>query len=179
MPPGKHQVAEMKVVRSTSIFTSIALAALCAAAGLAPSAIAGEASAELRVSVTVVSSCRLMVDDAALAFGNVEQDAGSATAQTKLGVSCSTKQPYAIGFDYGEHAEGDQRRMSDGSHGVAYQLYADASHHTPLGPAGSNGAVRGVGNGGEQTVPVYGKLDVSSDTPPGAYNDTVRLTVTW
>ena len=38
---------------------------------------------------------------------------------------------------------------------------------------------RSVGNGDEQVVPVYGKLQVASDTPPGVYNDTVRLTVTW
>jgi spore coat protein U-like protein len=179
MPPGKHQVAEMKVVRSTSIFTSIALAALCAAAGLAPSAIAGEASQQLRVSVTIVASCRFTVDQATLSFGDVAQDAGSATAQTNLGVRCSSKQPYAIGFDYGEHAEGGQRQLSDGSNGIAYQLYADASHRTPLGPHGSTGEVRGTGNGDEQVVPVYGKLDLAHDTPPGVYNDTVRLTVTW
>ena len=160
-------------------FKVIALAALCAAAGMAPSAIAGEANAQLNVSVRIVASCRFTVDNASLSFGDVEQDAGSASAQTELGVLCSSKQPYAIGFDYGEHAEGGQRRMSDGSDGVAYQLYADASHRTPLGPIGSSGAVRGVGNGGEQTVPVYGKLEVASDTPPGVYNDTVRLTVTW
>lgn len=152
---------------------------LCAAATLAPAAVAGEAGGQLHVSVTIVASCRFTVDEATLSFGNVEQDAGSATAQTNLGVRCSAKQPYAIGFDYGQHAEGDQRRMSNGNSGVAYQLYADASHRTPLGPVGSTNAVRGVGNGDEQVVPVYGKLQVASDTPPGVYNDTVRLTVTW
>ncbi|MGN6728885.1 MAG: spore coat protein U domain-containing protein, partial [Rhodanobacteraceae bacterium] len=135
----------MNTVRSKTTFKTIALAALCAAAGLAPSAIAGEAGAQLRVSVHIVASCRFTVDSAALSFGDVEQDAGSANAQTELGVLCSSKQPYAIGFDYGQHADGAQRRMSDGSNGVAYQLYADASHRTPLGPVGSSGAVRGVG----------------------------------
>lgn len=179
MPPANYRVAAMNTVGFKTIFKTIALAALCAAAGLAPSAIAGEAGAQLRVSVHIVASCRFTVDSAALSFGDVEQDAGSANAQTELGVLCSSKQPYAIGFDYGQHADGAQRRMSDGSNGVAYQLYADASHRTPLGPVGSSGAVRGVGNGGEQRVPVYGKLDVDRDTPPGVYNDTVRLTVTW
>jgi spore coat protein U-like protein len=119
------------------------------------------------------------VDDATLSFGDVRQDAGSASAQTNLGVRCSAKQPYAIGFDYGQNAQGGQRRMTNGTDGVAYQLYADASHRTPLGPIGSAGAVRGVGNGNEQVVPVYGKLDVADNTPPGVYNDTVRMTVTW
>lgn len=169
----------MNTVCSAKILKTIALAALCAAAGLAPSVIAGEATGQMHVSVTILASCQFTVDDATLAFGSVEQSAGSATAQTNLGVRCSARQPYAIGFDYGQNAQGAQRRMSDGSNGVAYQLYADASHRTPLGPIGSTGAVRGVGNGNEQVVPVYGKLDVASDTPPGVYNDTVRLTVTW
>lgn len=166
-------------VCSKSIIKTIALAALCAATGLASSAMAGEANGQMHVSVTIVASCQFTVDDQTLSFGSVEQDAGSATAQTNLGVRCSAKQPYAIGFDYGQNAQGDQRRMTNGADGVAYQLYADASHRTPLGPIGSAGAVRGVGNGDEQAVPVYGKLDVASDTPPGVYNDTVRLTVTW
>lgn len=164
---------------NTALLKTISIATLCAAAALAPGADAVEANAQLDVSVRIVASCRFTVDKASLSFGDVEQDAGSATAQTELGVLCSSRQPYAIGFDYGEHAEGGQRRMSDGSNGVAYQLYADASHRTPLGPVGSSDAVRGVGNGGEQTVPVYGKLDVDRNTPPGVYNDTVRLTVTW
>ena len=158
---------------------TIAASAFCAAVSLAAPSIAGESGAQLNVSVTIVASCRFTVDNATLSFGNVAQDAGSANAQTNLGVRCSAKQPYAISFDYGQHAEGDQRRLSDGSNGVAYQLYADASYHKPLGPQGSAGEVHGVGNGDEQVVPVYGKLDVASDTPPGVYNDTVRMTVTW
>jgi len=166
-------------IRFESTCKGIALAALCAMAGLAPSAIAGEASGQLHVSVTIVASCNFTVDDATLSFGSVDQDAGSATAQTNLGVRCSAKQPYAIGVDYGQHADGGQRHMSNGSDGIAYQLYADASRRTPLGPSGSADALRGIGNGGEQVVPVYGKLDLASNTAPGVYNDTVRMTVTW
>lgn len=162
-----------------TLMKTFTAAALCAAVALAPTAIAGETSGQLHVSVTIVASCRLTVDDATLSFGNVAQDAGSAAAQTNLGVRCSADQPYAISFDYGEHAEGDQRRMSNGSNGVAYQLYADASYRKALGPQGSAGEVRGMGNGDEQIVPVYGKLELAKDTPPGVYNDTVRMTVTW
>lgn len=176
MPPLNTWVAAMNTVRST-MMKVIALA-LCAAA-IAPSALAGQANGQLHVSVTILASCQFSVDDATLSFGSVGQDAGSATAQTNLGVRCSARQPYAIGFDYGQNARGAQRRMSNGSDGVAYQLYADAGHRAPLGPIGSANAVHGVGNGNEQVVPVYGKLDVAHDTPPGVYNDTVRLTVTW
>jgi len=176
MPSGEYRMADMNRLLSKTVIA----AALCATAMLAPPPVlAGEASGQLHVSVTIVASCRFTVDEATLSFGDVAQDAGSATAQTNLGVRCSAKQPYAIGFDYGQHANGAQRRMSDGSNGVVYQLYADASHRQTLGPHGSQGEVRGVGNGDEQMVPVYGKLDVASGTPPGVYNDTVRLTVTW
>lgn len=158
---------------------TITAAAVCAGIALAPSAFAGDANGELMVSVKVVASCRLKSDTASLSFGNVEQAAGSATASTDLDVRCSNKQPYAIGFDYGQHSEGAQRRMSDGSNGIAYQLYADAAHTRPLGPRGSDGEMHGIGNGGDQQVPVYGKLSVDQDTPTGAYSDVVRMTVTW
>lgn len=162
-----------------TLLKTITAVAFCATMALAPAAVADETGSQLHVSVTIVASCRFTMDDATLSFGNVAQDAGSATAQTNLGVRCSANQPYAISFDYGQHAEGDQRRMSDGSNGVAYQLYADASYRKPVGPQGSAGEMRGMGNGNEQIVPVYGKLELTGDTPPGVYNDTVRMTVTW
>ena len=158
---------------------TITAAALCASVAIAPASRAGEASGELMVSVNVVASCRLRVDTASLSFGDVDQNAGSANAHTDLDVRCSTKQPYTIGFDYGQHAEAGQRRMSDGSNGIAYQLYADASHSKPLGPHGTDGELRGVGTGQDQQVPVYGKLDLDRNTPTGLYNDVVRMTVTW
>jgi hypothetical protein len=48
----------MNTVRSKTILKTIALAALCAMAGLAPTAIAGEAGGQLHVSVTIVASCQ-------------------------------------------------------------------------------------------------------------------------
>lgn len=154
------------------------LAAALAGAACAPAASAGEASGQFGVSVTIVASCRLTVEGGNLPFGVVRQGA-SASAQSSIGVRCSANQPYAIGFDYGQHAEGNQRRMSDGSAAAAYQLYADASHRSPLGPIGSANAVHGMGTGAAQAIPVYGQLTVDPGAPPGAYSDTVRLTVTW
>ncbi len=139
----------------------------------------GEASGQLMVSVTVVASCRLSVDTTALSFGNVDQDAGSASAAVDLGVRCSSRQPYAIGFDYGEHAVGAQRHMSNGSAEVSYQLYADASRRHALGPHGSGGELQGIGNGEEQRLPLYARLDLDRNTPAGTYSDVVRMTVTW
>ena len=159
--------------------TIVKIIFLTAALSIAALADAGETSGQLRVSVNIVASCRFSVDTATLSFGDVDQSAGSAEAHTDLGVRCSSQQPYAIGFDYGQHAQGGQRRMSNGNGGVAYQLYADASHPQPLGPHGSDGEVRGLGNGDEQTIPVYGKLDLDRNTPTGMYSDVVRMTVTW
>lgn len=162
-----------------ALLKTITTAALCAGFAFAPSAIAGETNGDLMVSVHVVASCRLKANAASLSFGNVEQGAGSANASTDMDLRCSNHQPYAIGFDYGQHSEGAQRRMSDGSNGIAYQLYADAAHTKPLGPHGSDGEMRGIGTGDDQQVPVYGKLDLDRDTPTGSYSDVVRMTVTW
>lgn len=158
---------------------TITAAALCAGLALAPAVFAGQANGELMVSVKVVASCRLKANAASLSFGSVEQGSTTANASTDLDVRCSNNQPYAIGFDYGQHSQGAERHMSDGSNGIAYQLYADAAHTRPLGPHGSDGEMRGVGNGGDQQVPVYGKLELDQDTPVGAYSDVVRMTVTW
>jgi len=150
-----------------------------AAAFAAAPAWCGEASGQLMVSVNVVASCRLNVDATALSFGDVAQAAGSASANADLGVRCSSKQPYAIAFDYGEHATGAQRRMSNGNAEVAYQLYSDGAGRHALGPHGSGGELRGTGDGNVQHLPVYAKLNLDRNTPAGTYTDVVRMTVTW
>ena len=151
-------------------------AALCAATGAAG---AGESSASMMVTVNIVASCTLDVDAAALSFGDVAQDARGADAQTEVGMRCSSGQPYAIGFDDGRHAQGAQRQVSNGSAGIRYGLYADAAHRRQLGPRGTADELRGVGNGERQSLPVYARLDLDKDVPPGAYGDVVRMTVTW
>lgn len=152
---------------------------LIALLGIAARAGCGETSGQLMVSMNVVAACRLSVQTTTLSFGDVAQDAGSATARADLGVRCSSNQPYAIAFDYGRHAEGGQRRMSNGVTEVAYQLYADAAGRQPLGPQGSAGELRGMGDGNEQHLAVYGRLDLDRNTTPGMYTDVVRMTVTW
>ncbi len=162
------------IVRNISKW--IPLAALLAAA--AP-ACGGETAGQLMVSVNIVASCRLSVDTAALSFGDVQQGTEGADAHAELGVSCSRDLPYAIAFDYGQHAQGAQRRMSNGNAEVEYGLYADAAHQHPIGPRGSGSELRGTGNGDQQRLPVYARLDVGRDAPAGAYTDVVRMTVVW
>jgi len=159
-----------------SISKWVPFVALMAAA--AP-ACCGETAGQLVVSVNVVASCRLSLDTAALSFGDVQQGAAAADARAELGVTCSRQQPYAIGFDYGEHAQGARRRMSNGSAEVEYELYADAAHQQPIGPRGSGSELRGTGDGTQQRLPVYGRLEVGQNTPAGTYTDVVRMTVTW
>ena len=152
---------------------------LLAALALAAPAGCGETTGQLMVSVNVVASCRLSVDTAALSFGDVEQGTTGANARTEVGVTCSRDQPYAIGFSYGQNAEGSQRHMSNGSTEVGYGLYADPARQRPIGPRGSGSELRGTGNGEQQHLPVYANLDIGSDTPAGMYTDVVRMTVVW
>ena len=110
---------------------------------------------------------------------DVQQGADAADARAELGVSCSRDLPYAIAFDYGQHAQGAQRHLSSGNSQVEYQLYSDAAHQHPIGPRGSGSELRGTGNGDQQRLPVYARLDVSRDAPAGMYTDVVRMTVVW
>ena len=150
---------------------------LLAAVTAALPAIGGEIPGQLLVSVTVVASCRLSVDTALLSFGSVVRDAGSADAGADVAIRCSDRQPYAITFDGGRHAQGAQRYLGNGDAVVAYQLYSDAARVHPLEASGDG--LHGVGNGDEQQVPVYARLRLAHDTPAGEYTDVVRMTVTW
>lgn len=134
---------------------------------------------ELAVSVNVVESCRIQSTGNELSFGNVSQDAGTAQAETAVTVRCSRDRAYVVGFDYGRHADGTQRQMDNGSAQIAYQLYADSARTKPIGPLNSGAELRGVGNGKDEQLPVYGALKLGKLQPSGRYTDVVYMTVAW
>ncbi|GAP65953.1 hypothetical protein MBSD_n1255 [Mizugakiibacter sediminis] len=140
---------------------------------------ANQDTAELTISVNVVESCHIQSAGNTLSFGNVAQDAGTASAQTSITLRCSRDRPYALGFDYGRHAQGMQRQMDNGSAQIAYQLYAGNAGARPVGPLNSGAEVRGVGNGKDEQIPVYGSLKLDSHQPAGQYSDVVYMTIAW
>ena len=174
-------------IRATAGRFGIALMALALALLPVP-AEAGTATAALTVQITITASCN--IGASTLDFGSNAGTAllaGNINASTTVSVTCTTGTPYSIGMDNGANALVTQRRMISSGNFVAYNLYTDAGHANAWTTAASsttctsaNSCALGTGNGTAQSTSIYGVVPSVATAPtPGAYSDTVTMTVTY
>ncbi|EKE82112.1 spore coat U domain-containing protein [Idiomarina xiamenensis] len=104
---------------------------------------------------------------------------GGGAAGAGFQFTCTSGLPYQIGLDTGLYASGGDRRMSDGSNFIPYELYQDSARSVPWGEIGSADQLTSSGTGSQQTHVVYGRIPPTTTPPAGTYNDTVQVTVTW
>ena len=99
----------------------------------------------------------------------------------RLAVTCTNTTPYTVGLDAGTFtgATVTTRRMTGPAAApLSYSLFSDAGRTTNWGnTAGS--WVSGTGNGSSQTLNVYGRIPAAQYATPGAYTDTITVTVTY
>ena len=149
---------------------------------------AGTATANLTVQLTITSSCT--IGAATLTFPSTAGTsllAGALTANTTVSVTCTNGSPYAIGMGQGLHySSGNQ--MANGGNNIPYGLYLNSSLATPWttvstsSPTCTTGGdcVMGTGTGTAQTVTIYGQVPIMTTAPaPGAYSDTVTMTISY
>ena len=166
-------------VRCTS---RCALAGLLLGAGILASgaAFAGTATTTLGVSLTISAGCN--VSSTSVAFP-AQSVLGSAVNQTgTVIITCTNTTPYNVGLDKGagSGASVSNRLMTGPSSAtVAYGLFQDAAHTANWGNTAGTDAVAGTGNGSAQTLTVYGRIAPQTTPQPGAYADTVNVTVSF
>ena len=151
-------------------------------AATATPAFAATTSTTLNVSATVTANCT--VSSSALAFGSVNPLSGSNVDGTGgITVTCTngTGWTAAAGVGSGSGATFASRRMTAGANLLNYNLYTDAARTTVWGDgSGSTAMFSNSGTGVAQAVTVYGRVPSGQVTvPPGAYADTVSVTVTY
>lgn len=129
-------------------------------------------TADMRVTLTVEASCKLDVDD--MNFGTHGSNAGELTQDANATVTCTKDVPYTLYVD----AKHDYIMKNDAGDSVAYTLYSDSGRSKQLDD--TNG-LDGVGNGADQTVPIYGRVTAAAlqAAPEGAYSDNVTLVVRY
>ncbi len=164
-------------IRTTGLGAGLLLAAITAAP-----AFAATTSTTLNVSATVTSNCT--VSSSALAFGNVDPLSGSdVDSSGGITVTCTngTAWSAAAGVGGGTGASFADRFMNSGGNLLAYNLYTDAARSSVWGDGtGSTATISDTGSGVAQAVTVYGRVASGQATvPPGAYADTVSVTVTY
>ncbi len=167
---------------------ALAIVAASIAGGLSGSTVvhAATATANLTVQINVTASCT--INAATLDFGSTSLLAALIDASTTLSVTCTNTTPYSIGLDNGVNfTTTRQMRQGATANFIGYNIYTDAARTNPWTTASSsttctsaNSCFLGTGNGSAQSVTVYGRVPALGTAPtPGAYTDTVTMTVTY
>jgi len=149
------------------------------------SADAATATTTFQVTATVLKTCS--VSAATLAFGNYTPGAGNVAGTTTVNVNCTKTTPYTVALDKGTTTGGSlaQRLMANGTNTLQYNLYTTNTYATVWGDGtGSTATQAGVGAGlaTANTLTVYGQLPdnaTNQNAVPGAYADTITVTVTY
>ncbi|MBN9136331.1 spore coat U domain-containing protein [Phyllobacterium sp.] len=159
-------------------FTTVGLAALL---GLSSPALAATATGSFTVQITIQASC-VLVSTATLTFTAVGVIAANDDASTTLSVQCTNTTPYNIGLNAGTGtgATVASRKMTGtGGALVNYTLYSDNNRTTVWGQTIGTDTVSASGSGAAQSYTVYGRVPVQTTPAPGAYTDTITVTVTY
>ena len=138
------------------------------------------------VSLTIQAQC-VINSTATLNFGTlgVLGGAGGTTNNdqtTTVAVQCTNTTPFDIGLDAGTGGGTTTVRKllnSGTSATVNYTLWQNSGHSTNWGNTVSTDTLSDTGNGASKTYTIYGRIPPQTTPAPGAYSDTVTVTVTY
>ena len=152
------------------------LAGLAAVAG--PAAAQTTATTTFQVTATVLKLCSVTATN--LAFGDYTPTAASDQTST-LTVLCTTNTPYTIALNLGTATSPTTRTMTSAgaSTTLNYLLYRDSTRTSIWGETTSTDTLAGTGSGTNQAITVYGRVPANQRPQPGAYTDTVTVTLTY
>jgi spore coat protein U-like protein len=96
-------------------------------------------------------------------------------------VQCTNTTPFNIGLNAGTAtgATVTTRKMTSGSNTINYSLFRDAGMTSNWGQTVGTDTVSSTGTGAVQSFTVYGQVPAQSTPAPGAYSDTITVTVTY
>jgi spore coat protein U-like protein len=168
----------MKLTAGTTRITDTAahLASICVVGVLTllasiPAA-AATATTTFAVTATVQATCT--VSATAMAFGTYT--AAVAPSTSTVTVTCTNTTPYTVGLSAGlaTGATVTNRSMTGGSVLLGYGLYSDSAHSVNFVTTTSL-----TGNGAAQPITIYGQIPAAEYVTPGAYTDTITVTVSY
>lgn len=157
---------------------SFALVAAMLATGTAQAA---TQNSTMGVSMTVTGGCTVAAGS--ISFGTQSIITANVDQTGTLSVTCTNTTPYNVGFDQGTNgASVSARRMKGGAGNtefVNYALFTNAGRTTNWGSTIGTDTLAGTGNGSAQTLTVYGRVAPQTMGSPGAYSDTITVTLTY
>jgi spore coat protein U-like protein len=160
-----------------SALWAFALGFLAAGLAIRP-VIAATPTSSFGVTATVQSDCQVSVN--AMAFGTYTATVVNAT--TAVSVTCTNTTPYNVGLSAGlaPGATVTTRKMTGpGSAMLSYALVSSLQGGASWGQTVGTDTMAGTGNGSAQSLTMYGQISAGQYVAPGAYTDTITVTVTY
>jgi spore coat protein U-like protein len=148
---------------------------------------ANTATSTFAVQLTIVAQC-VINSTATLNFGSAGVLGGAlgttnTDGSTTVAVQCTNTTPFDIGLDagVGSGASVATRKLTkvSGTATVNYTLWQDSGHATNWGNTPATDTMSLTGDGASHTYTVYGRIPPQTTPAPGAYADTVTVTVTY
>jgi spore coat protein U-like protein len=129
--------------------------------------------------VTVNSSC-IINSATTMDFGAIGVLTANQDSTSTISVQCTNSTPYDIGLNEGTGSGATiaTRKMTSGSNTINYSLYTDTARTSVWGNTAGT-MHHGTGNGAAQPYTVFGRVPVQAMPAPGAYTDTITVTVTY
>lgn len=157
----------------------LAVVMVAALLGRADPAEALSSSSTLAVAVTVQSGC-VITSGSTLNFGTYTSgQASDLTAETNIEYRNCLIGQLTLEFDGGGSGSTLARRLTNGQGDeLSYSLFQDAARSSSLG-LGVDAKVLNLGESGSGAFAVYGTIPASQLVRPGAYADTVNITMTF
>lgn len=148
---------------------TLGLAAVAAA--VSGPAFAATTSGTVDVTLNVDNACSLTTG--AIDFGTVSDFAAATTATSNTTLRCTPNAVAVVTIDSGNNVNGAQRRLTDGTNFIDYNL-TDASN-----VAWPAAGVSFTGTGADEPLGLQGVVPIQAAQPAGAYADQVTITVTY
>jgi spore coat protein U-like protein len=130
-------------------------------------------------TATVSSNC--LVSATSVNFGSAGVIGSNVDATGTTTVQCTNSTPYTVALNGGNTGATDptKRKMSKASETITYGLYQNSARTQPWGSTTGTNTVGGTGTGSNQALTVYGRVAAQATPSPGAYTDSVIVTVTY
>ncbi|TJV45725.1 MAG: spore coat protein U domain-containing protein [Mesorhizobium sp.] len=130
-------------------------------------------------TATINANCNVSATN--VNFGSVGVLASNVDSTGSVTVRCTDTTPYNIGLSAGagSGATVASRKMTSGAKTVTYSLYSDSGRASVWGNAIGTDTASGTGTGLDQPYTVYARAPAQTTPAPGAYTDTIVVTVTY
>jgi spore coat protein U-like protein len=146
---------------------------------------AGTATTTFAVTANLQATCSTTAT--ALAFPAYTPGAGAIAQTSTVSVKCTKNSAYTVALNGGATTGGSvaQRLMNSGGNTLQYNLYTAATHATVWGDASGTSVTQtgtGAGLATANTLTVYGQVPdnaANQSAVPGAYSDTITVTVSY